>query len=303
MRGLPYRNRARDAHAAMSTFKIGKFHVVSTLGTGAHSTILQVRREADSKNYALKVVPINEPEDRKFLVQAEHEFRVAQMLDHPTLVKIHVLEPQKDWLFRVKKVHLLVELVNGKTLDQVPRLPFPQAVQVFERIAAALAHMHRRGVFHADMKPNNVMLSRSGDVKVIDYGLAWIKGEPKARVQGTPEYMAPEQASKQVVNERTDLYNLGATMYRLVTWRLPPPAVATEEGGIPLNAKTWEKLFKPVAEYAPQAPKPLVELIHKCLSFNPMKRPERAAEVQEELKTLADDLVRRPEDHLDMLEF
>ena len=287
----------------MNTFKIGKFQVVSTLGTGAHSTIFQVRREADSRNYALKVVAINEPEDHKFLVQAEHEFRVAQLLDHPTLVKILALEPQKDWLFRVKKIHLLVEFVNGKTLDKVPRLPFPQAVQVFERIAAALAHMHRRGVFHGDMKPNNVMLSRSGDVKVIDYGLAWIKGEPKERVQGTPEYMAPEQASKQLVNERTDLYNLGATMYRLATWRLPPPAVSTEDGGIPLNAKTWEKMFKPVTEFAPQAPRPLVELIHQCLSFNAMKRPERATEVQEELKALADDLVRGPEDHLDMLEF
>ena len=105
----------------------------------------------------------------------------------------------------------------------------PQLVQVFEKVAAGLVHMHRRSVCHADLKPNNIMLSRAGDVKIIDYGLAWIKGEPKDRVQGTPEYMAPETGQAQVVNERTDIYNFGATMYRLVD--LAPAAAAIVGAG------------------------------------------------------------------------
>src|SRR5438270_53685 len=112
-----------------------------------------------------------------------------------------------------------------------PRIPLPQLVQVFKAVADALVHMHRRQVYHADLKPNNILFSRAGAVKVIDYGLAWIKGEKKDRVQGTPEYMAPEQARKKVVNERTDIYNFGATMYRMVTWRLPPSA-APQEGAL-----------------------------------------------------------------------
>ena len=95
-------------------------------------------------------------------------------------------------------------------------------VQVFERIADGLTHMHKQGVFHADLKPNNLILGRGTRVKVIDYGLAWIKGEPKDRVQGTPEYMAPETVEHKLINERTDIYNFGATMYRLVTLQLPP---------------------------------------------------------------------------------
>ena len=161
----------------MSEFEIGKFQVVGTLGTGAHSKILHVRRTADGKNYALKVVPIDGPDDQKFLEQAQHEFRVAQMLDHPNLIKVYALETVKDWLFRVRKAHLLIEYVNGKTLDACPPLPLPLLVQVFERVADGLVHMHRRGVCHADLKPNNIMLSRAGDVKVIDFGLACIKGE------------------------------------------------------------------------------------------------------------------------------
>src|SRR5262249_3743048 len=152
-------------------------------------------------------------EEQKFLEQARHEYRVAGMLTHPNLIKIHALEVKRDWLFRIRKVHLLIEFVNGKTLDAVPSLSMPRLVQIFAKVATGLMHMHRRGVYHADIKPNNVLLSRSGDVKIIDYGLAWIKGEVKGRVQGTPEYMAPEQAQKGLVDERTDIFNFGATMY------------------------------------------------------------------------------------------
>src|SRR5262249_17760461 len=84
-------NRVRRRHA-MSVNSIGKFQVLGTLGTGAHSTILHIRRSTDSRNYALKVVPIDGAEDQKFLEQAQHEFRVAQMLDHPTIIKVYALE-------------------------------------------------------------------------------------------------------------------------------------------------------------------------------------------------------------------
>jgi serine/threonine protein kinase len=287
----------------MSGMRIGKFQVIGRLGTGAHSTILHVRRSADSTNYALKVVPIGGPDDQKYLEQAEHEFRVAQKLDHPNLIKVYALETVRDWFFRVNKVHLLIEYVNGKTLDTIPRLPIPKLVQVFEKVASGLVHMHRRGVYHADLKPNNILLSRTGDVKVIDYGLAWIRGESKDRVQGTPEYMAPEQVKHRLVNERSDIYNLGATMYRMVTMRLPPSVLAVESDGVPLTAKTWKKLLKPTREVAPDVPKPLGDLIDRCLAFNAHDRPERVSEVQGTLDHLAEDLVRSPEDRLEMLEW
>src|SRR5437773_397127 len=119
----------------MSGMRIGKFQVLGKLGKGAHSEILHVRRSADSKSYALKVVPIDEAGDRKYLEQARHELRVAQMLDHPNLIKVYALETERDWLFRIRKAHLLIEYVNGKTLDAGPRLPLPLLVQVFKCIA------------------------------------------------------------------------------------------------------------------------------------------------------------------------
>jgi serine/threonine protein kinase len=285
----------------MSDLRIGKFQVLGPLGTGAHSTILHVRRSADSKHYALKVVPIGCKDDLKYLEQAQHEFRVGQMLNHRNLIKVFALETERSWLLRVRQAQLLIEYVNGKTIDTCPRMSIPRLVQVFKCVADALVHMHRRNVFHADLKPNNILLSRTGDVKVIDFGLAWIRGEPKNRLQGTPEYMAPEQVKQQTVTEATDIYNLGATMYRLVTWRLPPCVAQT--GGLPLDARAWRNLLKPVQEFTPNAPAALCDLIHRCLSFAPSKRPERMSEVQGTLDHLADELVVSPEDRLEALEW
>jgi eukaryotic-like serine/threonine-protein kinase len=281
---------------------IGNYQVLGTLGSGAHSTILHIRRSRDSKHYALKVVPIGGKTDLKFLEQAQHEFRVAQLFEHANLIKVYRLEAPRDWLFRIRKVHLLIEYVNGKTLDTIARLSVPRLVQVFVKVAAGMVHMHRRGVFHADLKPNNIMLSRAGDVKIIDYGLAWIKGEVKGRVQGTPEYMAPEQAKHGTVNERTDIYNFGATMYRLVTWRLPPSTL-TSTDGMAMDAKTFQSLLRPVAESNAEAPPALCKLIHQCLEFHPQKRPERMSEIQGALDHLEDEVVRTPEDRLEALEF
>jgi serine/threonine protein kinase len=282
---------------------IGKFQVIGPLGTGAHSTILNIRRAEDSRHYALKVVKIDGPEEQKYLEQAEHELEVAQMLDHPNLVKVYALEKGKDWFFRVREVRLLIELVNGKTLDTCPRLTLPRLVQVFKMIADGLVHMHRRQVCHGDLKPNNVMLSKVGEVKIIDFGLARIKGVNKARIQGTPEYMAPEQVKHQLINERTDVYNFGGTMYRLVTWRLPAAVVSEEDAGMVLDGKIWARLFKPVEEFSPGCPAPLADLINRCLSYDAHKRPERMSEVQNTLDRLCDELVTSPDDRLEALEW
>jgi eukaryotic-like serine/threonine-protein kinase len=282
---------------------IGKFKVLSTLGSGAHSTIFHVRREADSTQYALKIVKITNADQTKFVEQAEHEFRIAQMLNHPNLIKILALERQRDWLFRTRKLHLLLEYVNGRTLDTVPALALPRIVLLFGHVASGLAHMHRRNVFHADLKPNNVLLSKVGEVKIIDYGLAWVRGQDKGgRVQGTPEYMAPETANESVVSEASDIYNFGATLYRMLTFRLPPSAVR-KPGGIAVNAKTWKQLIRPVSECNAAVPPKLCELTERCLEYEPRRRPECMTLIRDELTELAKTLVKRPEDRLEAIEW
>lgn len=275
----------------MTIKRIGKYNILSQLGAGAHSTILHISRAEDGRQYALKVVPINEPEDKKFQEQAEHEFRISQMLDHPNLVKVHHLENKSDWLFRVRKVMLLIEYVsNGQTLDHIKSFSLEKLVPVFVQVASGLVHMHRRGVLHADMKPNNIVVNQqTNQAKVIDYGLAWVKGESKGRLQGTPEYIAPETVNAGIVSEKTDIFNFGATMYRMVTWKFPPSLIP-QPGTVRLDAKVYAKMLKPVSDCNAQAPKELCELIHQCLAYHPDQRPERMSEIQGALDKIADDL-------------
>ncbi len=279
---------------------IGAFKILGELGKGAHSTIYHIRRESDQRQFALKVVPIDGKEEMKFYDQAAHELRVGEMLDHVNLIKVYTLETQRDWLFRVKKVQLLIEFVNGKTLDQSIKLSNPRLVQVFAKIGAGLMHMHRRGVYHADLKPNNIMLSRSGDVKIIDYGLAWIKGESKERVQGTPEYMAPEQSKQTIANEKTDIYNFGATMYRMTTGKLPPSTVPGP-GEPAMNRRIFRAMFKPVEELMPKTPPMLATIINRCLEYDPKDRPDRVGQILDELNRLVEALVQSDDDRLEAL--
>lgn len=281
---------------------IGSFKILATLGSGAHSTILQIRRNNDPRNYALKVVNIEDPEeDMKFKDQAEHEFEVLQKLDHANIIKAYAFELIKDWLFRVKKVHLMVEFIPGKTLDLVKGMSTAKTLQVFRKVAMGMVHMHRREVCHGDLKPNNIMLAPGGIVKIIDFGLAHCAGQSKKRIQGTPEYIAPETVKHQQVTERSDIYNFGATMYRMFTWKLPPPMISGESGTL-VDPKIWQKLFKPVRELNPAAPERLGKLIEHCMNYNAMQRPERFGEILSELEEISAELGSDPNDTLENME-
>lgn len=277
----------------MAGMPIGKFKVLDTLGQGANSSILHIRREADDKDYALKVVPISDADDQKYLDQARHEYRVASLLHHPNLIKIYSLETVRNWLFRVRKVHLLIEYAPGGSLNNHRPMRPGQLLRTAHQIASGLAHMHRRGIFHGDLKPGNILVGAQGVLKIIDYGLAWIEGEEKGRIQGTPEYIAPETLTDKIVNAQTDIYNFGATLYRLTAFRVPPPLVSGETGVI--SAKERKALLKPILECNPQAPQALCDLIERCMAYKAVKRPMRMSEIRDELEELVQEF--GDEDH------
>jgi serine/threonine protein kinase len=265
---------------------IGRVAVLAELGAGAGSRVFRVRREADSQEYALKIVPIRCRNDLKYLEQAKHEFRVGRMLDHANLVKVHVLETERGWFFSgPKKGKLLIEYIPGKPLNEHAPRCMAELLRIFERVADAIAHMHDRGVIHADLKPKNLIYAAETGVKVIDFGLAWVKGEPKNRLQGTPQYMAPETSAHKLINERTDIYNFGATMYRLVALRTLPKMLP----GLVPDEKTHAKRIKPVESLNPATPAELSELIHWCIRYNPDSRPSQMREVHSILSRLANE--------------
>jgi serine/threonine-protein kinase len=256
------------------------YRVVKPLGTGAGSTILLITdKTAGGQRYALKVVKRHNADDDVYIAQAQLEYHVAQRLNHQSIVKIYDLRVKRSW-FRITGVELLMEFVEGRTLDEIEAPGLNRLVLVFNQVAAALMHMHRRGVYHGDLKPSNIMVSNEGRVKLIDFGTAWVKGEEKNRVQGTPQYMAPEQAAERVVDERTDIYNLGATMYRMFTGRYA-------QQGIPTAGEAGVRKLTPPIQLLPSLPGTLNETILRCLEINPDRRPAGVFEIKNQLTAVA----------------
>ncbi len=257
-----------------------KYRIVSPLGTGAGSTILLISdKTAGGKRYALKVVRRQSPDDDIYVSQATTEYEVAKKLKHPAIVRIYDMRQKRSW-FKLAGVELLIEYVDGKTLDEIEAPEMGQLVLIFCQVASAMNHMHRRGVFHGDLKPSNIMLSKAGQVKLIDFGTAWIRGEEKNRVQGTPQYIAPEQVTEKIVDAKTDIYNFGATLYRMFTGRFANQSLPkTGEGGL-------RKLVAP-NQINSKIPSQLSELIVACLDMNPERRPEEMFEIQNRLSAVA----------------
>lgn len=275
-----------DVTSGEPTLAEMQYRVVKPLGTGAGSTVLLIADKGrGGKRFALKVVKRQDADDDIYIDQARTEFEVAQKLKHPAIVRIYDCRTKKSW-FKVSGVELLMEFVEGRTLEELlagegRRPDMGELVLVFVQVAAAMATMHRRGVYHGDLKPGNIMLTKDGKVKLIDLGTAWIKGRDKNRIQGTPQYIAPETIENKVVDEKTDLYNLGATMYRMFTGRY-----ANQGEPRPGEAASKRKLAAPMQIDA-KIPGTLNETILACLEMNPDKRPAGVFEVKNQLEAVA----------------
>jgi serine/threonine-protein kinase len=227
------------------------------------------------------VVKRHDSDDDIYISQVLTEFEAAQKLNHPAIARIYDCRTKRSLLFKVVSVELVMELVDGKTLDEIEGPTMPMLVLIFNQVASAMVHMHRRGVFHGDLKPSNIMVTKDGQVKLIDFGTACLKGQEKGRIQGTPQYIAPESVIEKVIDERTDIYNLGATMYRMFTGRYANSGNLPKPGDITKN-----KLVAPIQLNA-NIPGTLNETILACLQSSPDKRPAGMFEVQHQLAAVA----------------
>src|SRR5579872_7141527 len=265
--------------------KIGKLSVLEEIGKGAGSRVYRVRRDEDSHEYALKVVPNDNQRSQRFLDQVKNEYRIGNRLGHPNIIEFYCLEIEKSWFSGPKNAKLLTQFAPGRTMDRLPLLPMPRLLRIFERIASAVAHMHSRQVIHADLKPSNLILGTETEVKVIDLGIAQLRGEIRSRIHATREFMAPETLSHKVINERTDIYNFGATMFRLATLQSTPPVLTLRKK----SEREFERRYIAANRLNPRVPIDLSELIGDCLNFQPDLRPASMNEVHTRLAELARD--------------
>ena len=264
------------------------YRVLAEIGKGAASVIYAVN-DAKGYVYALKHVILKGSKDDRFLEQAENEVKISAKLNHPAIRKIHKLHKIRPGFSRTE-VAVVMELLDADAMDELRGAPLSKLVHVFTQVAQGLAHMNDKGFVHADMKPTNVLVDEHANAKIIDLGQACKIGTVKTRIQGTPGYMAPEQANRKEITERTDVYNFGATMYWTLTGQQIPtasPDASIDDGseqGYSLGGGGKPAQLPPdPREFNTTIPEELSEIIMRSIQPNPHARYKNMHSVSERL--------------------
>ena len=264
--------------------KIPDFEVLSRLGYGARSTIYAVCEKRTRQIYALKRVIRRNADDDRFLQQAEQEYTVASQLSHPVLRKCHRLIRRRRFL-TVAELDLLMEMFDGITLDVARPTTLYGLAKVFCQVAKGLHAMHHLGFVHADIKPNNILVNVRRQCKIIDFGQSCRIGTTKTRIQGTPDYIAPEQVALKPLTPATDVFSLGASLYWCVTDRHVPTVISGKKRGT--IGSPIQPLIPP-HELNPRVPAPLSALIVECVQPQPTDRPSSMDDIRARLQLVLD---------------
>lgn len=265
-----------------------EYDVLGRIGRGAGAVIYEARQRTSRQLVAVKHVVRHGPADDRFIEQAETEFAVAQNEMHPALRRCIDVVRVRRWL-KIRELFLIMEFAEGDSLEhQLKAHPPPTdmdtVLSVFVKVAEGLAALHKHGFAHADIKPNNIIVSPSGVVKIVDFGQSCPLGHTKQRVQGTPDYIAPEQVLRQPIDQRTDVFNLGATFYWVTTRKwfrtMMSPAPAGSKK-IEIDARSGND---PPHQVNPAVPLPLSQLILDCCEARKDDRPRDMNQVLSRLE-------------------
>ena len=254
--------------------RLGRYVVEREIGRGAMGAVYLARDAHGGPPAAIKTLRLGRDFDGAALDEARQRFvreaHTAQRLRHPDIVAVHDAGETRELAW------IAMEHLPGRDLSHHVRagglLPVPMVVRIIARVAAALAHAHRQGIVHRDVKPANVMFDAVTDmVKVTDFGIAHIAGASRTRtglVLGTPSFMSPEQLSGDTVDGRSDLYTLGVTLYQLLTARLPHEADAPAR----LMAQIANDVAPDVRRWRPDIPAELASVVARALEKRPALR-------------------------------
>jgi serine/threonine-protein kinase len=259
------------------------YDVIDFIGEGAASSIYAVSDPKTKQLYALKHVVRKTEKDARFIEQLENEFEVGKRAVHDNLRRIFDIKLNRSLLRKVNEAVLLMELFDGVPLESSLPRALPALIQVFIDTGRGLDALHKLGFVHCDLKPSNILINHAGQIKVIDLGQACPVGTAKKRIQGTPDYIAPEQVKCLPVSVRTDIYNFGATMYWALAGRKMPTLFTAGKGE---NAILSDDLIPSPRQLNPLLPETLSNFVMECTRTNPAKRPADMAEVVRRLEII-----------------
>jgi eukaryotic-like serine/threonine-protein kinase len=276
---------------------LGHYRIVSLLGKGGMGEVYAADDLKLGRRVAVKILPpalISGPQD---LERLEREARAVAALNHPGIVTLYSFEESSGTRF------LTMELVHGHPLSEhLPAGGWPteKLLDIGTGIADAVSAAHDKGVVHRDLKPGNVLLTESGQIKILDFGLARLR-EPElpanaelptqqltseGHIVGTVAYMSPEQAEGKLVDHRSDIFSIGVVLYELATGRRP----FTGDTNISVLSSLLKDTPKPASEINPAVPGSIARVLRTCLQKDPERRFQSAKDLRNELRTLREEI-------------
>jgi predicted Ser/Thr protein kinase len=282
------------------TTRFGRCRVVEEIGSGALSTVYKAVQEPLGRTVAVKALRSTIATSSPFAALLEREAKVLGELAHPNVISLH------DFAKSDSELYLVLEYIDGKSLAELlgrKKRFLPDTVAaVGSFVARGLEHVHGRGFVHRDVKPANILLSKSGEVKLVDFGIA--QGERLTDVEeapasseasafGTPAYMSPEQILGEFVDARSDLFSLGIVLYEMIA-EIRPFDGDDEPDGRTTAQRIRRDPPKLLRARAPDVPRSLERVIMRLLEKLPADRFASAAALADELDEIVRATGRRP---------
>ncbi|HET9111580.1 MAG TPA: protein kinase [Ktedonobacterales bacterium] len=270
---------------------IGPYQVIEELGEGGTARVYRAFDTSHSRQVAVKALQVVSDDRATFLQRFRREVDAIRQLHHPNIVEVYDFGEEDEFVF------LVLPFLDGGTLRQKiagPRLSTQEVCQYMIQIALALHHAHEKGIIHRDVKPSNMMLhnERPGAILLTDFGTAKIQNAQgltkTGATVGTPEYMSPEQAQGLDVDQRSDIYSLGCSMYEALAGR--PPFL----GANPVSVLYQQVHAQPtyIRSYNTETPRALWDILHRCLAKQPDARYGTARSLAEDLQPFAEGLIQ-----------
>jgi serine/threonine protein kinase len=260
------------------------YRITQQLGIGARSKISLGTELKTGKTFAVKYVDRTSSEDDPFIAQVETEYEVSSNISHKRLRHSFFIHRERK-LLQTRRIWLVMEYVDGLILEKARPNRLNTFLVLFRKIAQGLHAMHEAGYVHTDIKPTNIMIARGGIVKIIDFGQSCPLHHRKERIQGTPDYIAPEQVRRMALDQRTDIFNLGATMYWVLTSEKYPTAIRGTDARGGINIITADKPIAPI-ELNDKIPLALSKLVMECCRDNPAERPADMKQLRSRLSVV-----------------
>jgi len=275
----------------MAVRKVGSARIVREIGRGGMGVVYEAEQEELGRPVAVKALDTKLARSKEIVERFRREGRAYARLRHEAIVTVHDLIEKDDGIF------LITEFVDGADLARLAAkggaLPPDCAAVVGARVAEALDYIHFEALLHRDVKPANVMVSRQGEVKLMDFGIA--KGEDDASLTragmlvGSPSYMAPEVLAGEDAGPSADVWALGVSLYELLTGEKPFRGKDAEE----LFSAIQRGKFPHVRALAPDCPRRLARAVERCLARDPQARFRSAGALARELDAVGTRLLPR----------